>query len=219
MTPLRKGMTNEERFFEAFGHGEHEVMGKRLRKFTLKHRFWLEALESPLVGGGEVSLMDLELAARVCAIPYPALDGRLPRMLTRGMRWWQVPGWMWRAMRRSTASELRAFHGYLLDHGCAPETFEEAAKVVGDGKVASVNPLPGLLALVTGVVRSTYWDPDTVWGLSPGEAEWYLAGVLTHKGVDVGLKSEADEAMEEFLKRRSQQPAVNGQQEREEPET
>lgn len=203
MTPLRKGMTNEERFFEAFGHGEHVVMGRRLRKFTLRHRFWLEALGSPLMTGGEVSLMDLEMAARVCAIPCPALDARLPRMLARGMRWWQVPGWMWRAMRRHTARELRAFHGYLLDYGCAPETMEETIeKVVGDGKAASSSPLPDLMALLAGVVRNVYWDPEVVWGLSPGEAEWWLAGVLTHKGVDCGLVSAADEAMVEYLKKR-----------------
>jgi hypothetical protein len=64
--------------------------------------------------------------------------------------------------------------------------------------------LPGVLGLVTGLMRCTGWEPETVWGLSPGAAEWYLAGVFLHRGVDVGLKSAEDEAMEEMLRGRAE---------------
>jgi hypothetical protein len=188
-------MKNADRFNEAFGHMEHRVMGRTLARFTLRHRFWLEAMDSPLVTGGPVGLPDLELAARLCAIPYAELDRRLPRLLDRGPRWWGKLGYLWRVWRRDPQREYLDFQGYLLDHGCPPATFG------GDGD-GGEGGLPGVLGLVTGLMRGTGWDPATVWGLPPGEAEWYLAGVYLHRGVDIGLKSRADESMEESLRLR-----------------
>ncbi len=60
-----------------------------------------------------------------------------------------------------------------------------------------------MLGLVTGLMRGTGWDPATVWGLPPGEAEWYLAGIYLHRGVDIGLKSRSDEGMEDRLAKRA----------------
>ena len=61
---------NRERFVEAFAHTSHVVMGRKLGKFTLYQRFWLEAMRSPTVVGGEITAIDLELASRVCSAPY-----------------------------------------------------------------------------------------------------------------------------------------------------
>lgn len=202
-------MTNHDRFLEAFGHMEHRVMGRRLCKFTLRHRFWLEAMESPVVTGGRLGLVDLELAARVCAIPFAELDTRLPAMLARGPRGWERLAWLWRGLRRDTQREMDLMRAYLLDHGCPPETHGGDTVICEDGaEPVDDNPLPGMLGLVTGLMRAAGWEPETVWALSPGEAEWYLAGIFTQRGVDVGIKTAADEAMEEFLKKRSM---VSGQ--------
>ena len=190
-------MRNVDRFGEAFGHMEHRVMGRALVVFTLRHRFWLEALGSPLVTGGPVSLLDLELAARLCAIPYGDLDRRWPRVLERGPRWWEKLGYLWRVWRRRAGKEYLDFQGYLMDHGCPPATFDEGCEGEGDESA-----LPGVLGLVTGLMRGTGWEPATVWGLPPGEAEWYLAGVFLHRGVDVGIKKPRDESMEEMLLKR-----------------
>ena len=197
-------MTNADRFNEAFAHMEHRVMGARLAPFTLRHRFWLEALGSPLMTGGAVSLLDLALAARVCAIPSAALDRTLPRLLQRGPRWWERLAHLWRTWRRRVDAEYRDFQFYLIDHGCPPETMSCDGEVRAPGAEAQEGPLPGTLGLVTGLMRGTGWPPATVWALPPGEAEWYLAGVFLHRGVDVGLKSGADEQMEKMLRKRRQ---------------
>lgn len=189
-------MTNRERFEEAFGHMEHEVMGRRLAKFTLRHRFWLEAMGSPLAQGGEASLLDLEMATRVCEMPYPALDEGVPRMLARGPGRWGRWRYALRVWGRDAVREYRLFQGYLIDHGCPPATWHD-----GEGQDTEAS-LPGLLGLVTGLMRGAGWEPDAVWRLSPGEAEWYLAGVFLHRGVDVGVKTAGDELMEAMLKKR-----------------
>ena len=92
----------------------------------------------------------------------------------------------------------------LIDHGCPPDTFGHDGVVHAPDGAAQEGALPGVLGLVTGLMRGTGWTPDTVWALSVGEAEWYLAGVFLHRGVDVGLKTGMDERMEEMLRKRKQ---------------
>ena len=193
-------MKNRDRFNEAFGHVEHEVMGRRLVKFSLRHRFWLEALECPLVMGGASRMMDLEMASRVCAMPYADLESKLPRVIGRGPSLLGKLGYLWKIWRRGADGEYKKFQDYLLDHGCPPATWggEEEVTQVGEGGKES-GALPGIFGVVSGLMRGCGWDPDTVWGLSPGEAEWYLAGVFMHRGVDVGIKTAEDEDLEEFL--------------------
>ena len=61
--------------------------------------------------------------------------------------------------------------------------------------------MPGILGLVTALARGSGWDPETIWALSPGAAEWYLVGIFQHRGVDMRLKTEHDEEFEEGLRR------------------
>ena len=187
-------MTNKERFYEAFAHTEHVVFGRRLRRFTLRHRFWLEALNCPAVVGGDVDWPAIELAVRICGLPHERIDEGVKRLLARGPRWWE--GWLflWRAWRGDMRREYEAFIAYMEDHGCAPERSN-----VG-GKCSEREVMPGLISLVAGVVRSSGgWEPDTVWALSPGEAEWYCTACYMHRGVDMGLKTEHDEEFERGL--------------------
>lgn len=191
-------MTNRERFFEAFAHVSHRVMGRRLEPFSLRHRFWLEAMESPLVTGGRANLVDLEMASRVCAMPFRTLNHAVPEMCLRGPSLWAQLRFLRRLCGGSVAREYAAFQEYFLDHGCPPAT-HHAPVVTSGGK--SYESMPGILGLVTAVARGSGWDPETIWALSPGGAEWYLAGIFTHRGVDMRIKSEHDEEFEAAFRR------------------
>lgn len=212
-------MNNRDRFFEAFGHTEHRVMGRRLRRFTLRHRFWLEALKSPLVSGGEATMMDLELATRICALPFDELETGVPRMIERGPRRRDKLGYLLRVFRRRVAREYADFQAYLLDHGCPPAVYGggvEECGTPGGEEIASSSVLPGLLGLVSGLIRCGWSDPEKVWSLSPGEAEWYLTAGLLHRGVDVKVKTPHDEQFEAHIaklkeeKRRAVEEAKQG---------
>jgi len=186
---------NKERFFEAFAHTNHRVMGRRLRKFTLYHRFWLEAMESPLVMGGSISILDLELASRVCACKY----GTVERAIEGGAGGWRSwKGW-WFALRSVFVNherEANNWEEYLKDHVCGPNT-HNAPMETKDG--TTYEDFPSIMDQVCAVIRGTGWTPDTVWNLGPGEAEWYMTGVYRLRGVDMKVKSEQDEEFEEGM--------------------
>jgi hypothetical protein len=183
---------NKEKFFEAFAHTSHRVMGRKLNKFTLYHRFWLEAMESPLVLGGAVSILDIELASRVCGCRY----GEVERAIAGGAGGWKSwKGW-WFALRCLVLNadvEARNWEEYLKDHICGPNT-HSAAQTTKDG--VAYEDFPGIMEQVCAVIRGTGWEPETVWNLGPGEAEWYMCGVYRLRGVDMRVKSEHDEEFE-----------------------
>lgn len=183
---------NKDRFFESFAHTSHRVMGRRLRKFTIYHRFWLEAMRSPLVMGGAVSMVDLELASRVCCCGY----GTVERMIEGGTGGWRsLRGW-WFALRclvLSPEREAAKWEEYLRDHVCGPHT-HMTERMTASGKV--YEDFPGVMDQVSAVIRATGWTPEVVWNLGPGEAEWYMAGVYRLRGVDMKVKTEQDEEFE-----------------------
>lgn len=197
-------MNNRDRFYEAFIHGPHQVMGRRLQRLTLRHRLWLEAFDSPLVTGGEASLVDLEMASRVCSIPFEDLEREIPAMVASGPGRFRRFRFALSSLFRSATKEYNAFQAYLLDHGCPPAIHGSEVETVGDGEgdeIADASPLPSLLMLVTGLIRCGWSQPEAVWRLSPGEAEWYLTGGYLHRGVDVKVKSPHDEQFEEEMER------------------
>lgn len=198
-------MNNRERFCEAFAHVGHRILGRWLEPFSLRHRFWLEALESPLVTGGPVTLVDLEMASRVCAIPFRKLDREVPRMLARGPGWCAKLRFLVRMFIGRVPAHYAAFQDYFLDHGCPPATHGSAPSGA-DGK--RYESMPGILGLVTALARGSGWDPETIWSLSPGAAEWYLVGIFQHRGVDMRLKTEHDEEFEAGLRREAAKESV-----------
>lgn len=200
-------MNNRERFQEAFAHVSHRAMGRRLEAFSLRHRFWLETMGSPVVDGGVVSLIDLELASRICALPSGKLDREVPRLLSRGPGWRDKLGFLWKVFRCNADTEYMRFREYFLDYGCPPSTHERGMVCKGGKRYEE---MPGLLGLVTGLVRCSGWTPDVVWALPPGAAEWYLVGIFKHRGVDTGLKTEQDEEFEEGIRRERAAKAAAG---------
>jgi len=198
-------MNNGERFQEAFAHVSHKAMGRKLEAFSLRHRFWLATLGSPLESGGAVSLIDLELASRICAIPSQRLDRDVPRLLARGPRWYEKLGFLWKIFRCNAELEYMRFREYFIDYGCPPSTHQRETVNVGGKRYEQ---MPGILDLVTGLVRCSGWDPNTVWSLPPGAAEWYLVGIFRHRGVDTGLKTEQDEEFEAGMRREREEKAA-----------
>ncbi len=195
---IEKHRTNGERFYEAFAHSTHRVMGRKLNKFTVYHRFWLETLRSPLVVGGEITAIDLELASRVCSSPY----GKVHELVENGVgSWFNLSGW-WFALRcfsLNVEREGAKWHNYIEDYVCGPAVHGGGEKE-GDEGAKNYQEFPSVMEQVCAVIRATGWSPDVVWNLGVGEVEWYIAGVYRMRGVDMKIKSEHDEEFEYHIK-------------------
>ena len=190
-------MRNGDRFFEAFAHSTHKVMGRKLKPLRLHHQFWLEAMGSPLVGGGgSVSLVDLEMACRICACDY----GSETKALERGIgRWCNWRGWLFavRCLVYSPAREMAKFVAYLDDHKSSPSRHVEEPTQTKDGRV--YEDFPGIMDQVCALIRATGWGKRDVWTMGVGEADWYMVGIYRLRGVDMKVKTQQEEEFEEGM--------------------
>ena len=123
---------------------------------------------------------------------------RSPEMVRRGPCARAKLAFLWRLWRGKASVEYKRFQDYFIDHGGPPTTHHAA--VMSDGG-RHYESMPGILGLVTALARGSGWDPETIWALPPGAAEWYLAGIFTHRGVDMRLKTTHDEEFEEGMRR------------------
>ena len=141
---------------------------------------------------------EIGLAGLPAAMPFARLDREVPRMLMRGPGGISRQGFALRMMRGRVTVEYAAWQDYLTDHGCPPAC-HGSGKASHGGK--RYEAMPGILGLVTALVRGSGWPPETVWSLCPGAAEWYLTGIFIHRGVDMKIKTSHDDEFEEGLRR------------------
>jgi hypothetical protein len=60
-------LTLSEAFREAFIHDRHVIMGRKMQPFCIDHLMSLEALNSPLIMGGQVKIEDAQAAIKLCS--------------------------------------------------------------------------------------------------------------------------------------------------------
>lgn len=181
-------------FQEAFASTPHEVMGKRLRPFCLYYQFWLDFIESPLwTGKRPASLIDLEIATRLCSCDYGEAERIIQEHRNRGRfhAWyWKVLGrWIWalKALRFNTKIEAEKFHAYIHSTYSPPEFH-------GSSRRNPAEEFPPVLGTVCWLVEWGGWAERRVWMLPLGRAHWYVTGYLRNKGVSLKLVTERDKA-------------------------
>ena len=101
------------------------VMGLTLRPFSLGHSVLLEAIDSPFVIGGGVSLSDLSLSAWICSKTYEAASvALLSGDQEKPFKKW---GHKW-AKRGDFSKELEMFRVYIRHYSKAPEQWQTESK-------------------------------------------------------------------------------------------
>ena len=61
-------LNTSDAFLESFLHEEYTILGYKLHPFCLDDWIILDALRSPLIYGGPVSMMDIHLAVTACSV-------------------------------------------------------------------------------------------------------------------------------------------------------
>jgi hypothetical protein len=60
-------LTLSEAFTEALIHDRHVILGRDMQPFCIDHVLILEALKSPLIFGGPITIEDMQLAVQACS--------------------------------------------------------------------------------------------------------------------------------------------------------
>ncbi len=184
-------------FFDAFCEGaEHRVCGRRLRPFCAYYRHWLELCHSPLVNEGHVTIVDLEIASRICTSRF----GEAHRALRRP----RLGRWLWtlRALRYDAGREGQRFAAYVKDHTSGPKRREDLiSDLTGNaGERNRLQKLPPTLQMVCELIWQTKWEEERAWMMPMGRMLWLLAGFRRIEGMDdKGMLTEHDREFIEGL--------------------
>lgn len=184
-------------FEESFIHSDdHRVLGHRLRPFSLYHQMMLEAIGSPVVSGrSAISIVDLEVACRVCASGYNEY-----RKAAERVGFFRKFLFAKKVLTTDMKSELLKFDRYFSDYVALPEKHGDTP-VSKDGKVYQDFPAP---LSVVGLLMSRGFEGgsrEKIWMTPIGEAHWYCATFLRLDGEDLKLITEHDREFIEGLRR------------------
>lgn len=158
--------------------------GVRLRRFSLWHLFLLQAIDSPFVRLGEVTLFDLLTAVGICRLRFD--DSRIvrPRVgLVSGFRLARKDG-----LRR----EVVRFLNYTGDYLQKPEYCIHPREVPGAPPAPKRIAAPELLTLTADIMGWCHAPERWVWELPPGRAYWYRSMAQRHMGADVDFLDDEE---------------------------
>lgn len=176
------------RFLTAFIVPETwDIMGYRLRPFSLRHIMYLEALQSPLVcppGPATATPEDLLVFLRVCSEVHPSKAFRKPSLMDR-----------WRIVRLTADTEfffkaLSEIAEYTRICSSVPVVYEKEA----DAKaVTKKEGIPPPLSLAVSLMSRCGFTKDEAWDCTLGQAIWYATTYAKSEGVDIRILTTDDE--------------------------
>lgn len=197
----------DEALLAWMGGGAWRVMGWRLRPLTLLHRELLRVIGHGLVTGGPVGIVELDLAARLCASdPFAA-----GRWLARRPGWWRrrwaaVRG-VWLLLRWGAflGREQAMMSEYLRGSLSAPEMMHKTAKA-GDTQGPAPDA-PPVLALAAALSAAGFPYQEVLRQWPCGLVEWVFQTVRCG---ETGSKfvTESDRQIREDIKRMQSMTAV-----------
>lgn len=149
-------------FAEAVIHGQHRVLGYRLRPYSFAALFALEVVESPFVcgTGRTYTLADVLQAAKICSAPNPRCVDLRPSLRDR----------LTFALRKHdtafVAAAAQCLTAYIDDYASLPEFYQDSES---GGKPLSA---PWVLTRIANLMRLTNCSREEAWNTPVGEGVW-----------------------------------------------
>jgi hypothetical protein len=173
------------RFLTAFILPEKwEIMGYKLKPFSLRHTMTLTALESPIVMGqaSMVTPEDIIIFLRVCSSKNAFVALKKPSLMDR---------WNQARMERDTSyyfDQLMDINEYMKACNTMPSTYKKP-----DEAEKKKDNVPIFLGLVTSLMSKMNMSTDEAWDCTAGQAVWYLTAYSIGEGAEVKILSTQDE--------------------------
>lgn len=167
----------DARFIKAFTMpGETNLLGYRMRPFSLKHRLALLAIESPFVTPDKpMTVHDLFIAVKICA------EKPIRRLTFMDM---MRVSWI-----SAKPSRFDVYVKAFYDHSNIAHwpKFWERNKQGGNSSGA-----PWVLNVVSSLIANG-WEEEAAWSLPESQAIWYHTALSINNGNDVSLMSDDQE--------------------------
>jgi hypothetical protein len=182
----------DARFLAAFTDpAPVRMLGRIVYPFCLKHRVRLEAMRSPLVAGGDISVMDYYAAVLICAeepIKSPGLidHWRLNELSENPIRF---------------DRELLRFSEYVMVQHW-PKFWENSRKSGNAGQ-----GIPWPLSVAASLIASGIPE-QRAWEMPECQAIWLNVALAARKGVEVNVLSTEEEELMESIRSLSTPPEV-----------
>lgn len=171
------------RFFSAFlTPAGTSILGKKLKPFCLKHRIFLEGIESPfLQQDKELTPTDLIIALKICA--DESIDGFTLREK------WQALVLTLSKTRMAEAS--LAFVKHINQQASYPKFYDKK-------KSQGESALPWQLSILATLIRSGITYNDAL-NMPEAKALWLATAFNIHQGAKIDILTTDDEALIDHL--------------------
>lgn len=198
----------DDRFHAAFlSLSRHELCGKKLKPFCLRHRLTLQAIDSPLLPGspkaGKTRPEDLMLAARICSMadPFEAVKGA---SFWEALRWVKMLGDPPRFL-----SEISKWRAYLKDTAQHPNVM-----VRQDTSAPKERGVDWMLSVTVSLMEMGFTE-EQAWTMPEGRAMFYFYARAIRLGAEVDIITtehdnripQAKEAVADAIKKAKEQAA------------
>lgn len=155
----------------------HRILGRRLKPFSLWHRFLLQAVHSPFLYGAEISFFDMREAVGICQLSFPHSKVHRPWIVPFACYFFfGFPRRMWTKFLKRTRDKLLAYFG---DYIVRPEysiKYPDIAPSRAMPPTPRLGPIPEGFILVSDVIAFLHCSAKEAWDLPVGQAYWYQMG-------------------------------------------
>jgi hypothetical protein len=170
-------------------NGKHyRLLGRRLRPFSLWHVLLLQALDSPFIKGGSISLFDLKTAIGICSLRYR--NSKIKR-----------PWFPFKVGVGALRQEVARFVEYVEDYLSKPEytVIPWDTKHTGPAPVP-VTPPPHIIATAFNVAHGARITIGEAWDLPIGESYICESMYLRAQGAQLDFLSDEERKFQQELK-------------------
>ena len=181
----------DDRFFHGLIGSPTKVCHYNLKALTPWHFLLLNAIQSPVLDPDkESNVNDLLVCLKVLQLEWPQVPELKSSLRDK---WWAFQMNMHRIARR----EFSKFSDWIEVQLSFPEFWDKEDD--GDSVADDTSNMPGVLALVAGMVCNSSIQLSDAWNMRISEARWYQAAIAHNNGADFKIVDES-QAMPVFEK-------------------
>ena len=164
---------------------EWDIMGYKLKPFSLRHTLVLMALQSPVLAmqAGRIKPEDIIIFLRICST-----DNAFVAL--------KEPTWRDKLNQVRLEISIKKFvevavqiKAYMVACNTTPVTYSK-----DDEKEKTKENIPGVLGMATSLMSRLHMSPEEAWNCTVGQAVWYVTAYGVSEGADIKILSTEDES-------------------------